>query len=169
MPMTDASAQQKISDMGMGDLPLMEIVPTPTKVDANWFKTLRDTRRTFMMSLVDNVDDLAFLNLSREEFMDLVMGRKIPTNMSIRMRVPLMWGGAIAPDNMFMCATFPHSHNIDRFIISQSGEKKVWVPNPAKKIYIPANTASSGVGGNATEDRLTQMAAQIAAGRGGME
>ena len=169
MAMNEASAQKKIAELGMPDLPLIEVAPRPAKVDADWFKKYRDARRAFMMSLVDDVEDLAFLSLSREEFMDLVMGRKIPTNMSIRMRVPLVWGGALSPDNMFLCATFPHSHNMDRFIISQSGAPKIWMPNPAKKLYMPANTASGGAGGNATEDRLTQMAAQVAAARGGME
>ena len=42
----------------------------------------------------------------------------------------------------------------------------IWLPNPAKKIYVPAHTAGGGDGGNATEDRLSQMAAQIAQSRG---
>lgn len=35
-----------------------------------------------------------------------------------------------------------------------------------QKIYIPAHTGGGGDGGNATEDRLSQIAAQIASGRG---
>ena len=119
-----------------------------------------------MQSLSDSVEELAFMNLSQDEFMNLIMGRAVPKNMSIRMRIPLTWGGEITPDNMFMCSTFPHSQNIDRFIIGQTGYDTIWIPNPAKKIYIPAHTAGGGTGGNATEDRLAQVAAQIAAGRG---
>ena len=40
------------------------------------------------------------------------------------------------------------------------------VARTGKKIYIPAHTAGGGEGGNATEDRLAQMAAQFAASRG---
>ena len=55
---------------------------------------------------------------------------------------------------------------MDRFIISQSGNDIIWLPDPAKKIYLPVSTISGGDGGNATEDRLTEtIAAQIAADR----
>lgn len=119
-----------------------------------------------MQSLGESIEELAFMNLSQEEFMDLLMGRALPANTSIRMRVPICWGGEISPDNMFMCSTFPHSQNIDRFIIGQAGNETIWLPSPAKKIYIPAHTAGGGEGGNATEDRLAQMAAQFAVSRG---
>ena len=54
---------------------------------------------------------------------------------------------------------------MDRFIIAQSGAQTIWMPNPTKKIYLPAHTAGGGDGGNATEDRLAQIGAQIAADR----
>jgi len=98
--------------------------------------------------------------------MDLIMGRRMPENLSVRFRVPLVWGGKLEIDNLFMCMTFPHAHNMDRFIIEQSGNDVIWLPNPAKKIYIPVHMANGGDGGNATEDRLSQMAAQIATSRG---
>jgi hypothetical protein len=54
---------------------------------------------------------------------------------------------------------------MDRFIMSQSGNETIWLPNPEKKIYLPAHLAGGGDGGNATEDRLAQMSAQIASDR----
>ena len=45
--------------------------------------------------------------------------------------------GELSIENMFLCKTFPHSYNMDRFIISQSGNDLIWLPNPAKKIYLP--------------------------------
>jgi hypothetical protein len=103
------------------------------------------------------------MNLSREEFMGLLTGREIPENLSIRFRVPLIWGGALSTDNLFMCYTFPLSQNLDRFIIEQSGNDTVWLPNPKKKIYLPIHSTLAGNGGNAVADRLSQMSANISA------
>ena len=115
--------------------------------------------RKFTRSLTDSVEELAMMNLSREEFMDLLMGRNIPTNLSIRFRTPLIFGGKISAENMFMCLTFPHSQNMDRFIIEQSGNETLWLPNPARKIYLPIHSTISGMGGNAVADRQSQIAA----------
>lgn len=166
MQLSRTSAEAIMKDMGMDDMPLVSVSPHPHAVPADWFARYKSARRAFMQSLADSVEELAFMNLSQEAFMDLVMGRVIPENTSIRLRLPLSWGGDITPENMFMCATFPHSQNIDRFIITQSGSDTIWLPAPVKKIYIPAHTTGGGDGGNATEDRLAQMAAQIAASRG---
>lgn len=166
MELSRTAAETIMKDMGMDDMPLVSVSPKPHMVPPDWFTKYKSARRTFMQSLVDSVEELAFMNLAQDAFMDLIMGRAIPANMSVRMRLPMAWGGEISPDNMFMCATFPHSQNIDRFIISQSGSGTIWLPAPAKKIYIPAHTGGGGDGGNATEDRLAQMAAQIAAARG---
>ncbi len=148
----------------MDDLPLREFtVPQkPMAVPPDWFTKYKTLRREFMRSLTDSVDSLAFMNLSQDEFMNLVMGRKMPPNTSLRLRIPLIWGGKLEIDNMFMCKTFPHSHNMDKFIIDQLGATTIWLPAPVKKVYIPAHTASGGDGGAATEDRLAQMAAQLA-------
>ena len=165
MQLTADAAEKIISDMGMSDMPLIEIRPTPTKVPSDWFTRYKSLCREFMTSLTDSVETLAFMNLSQDEFMNLIMGHSLPQNISFRMRIPLAWGGKLEVDNMFMCWTFPHSYNMDRFIIGQSGNGTIWLPNPAKKIYLPANTTGGGDGGNATEDRLAQISAQIASGR----
>ena len=49
--------------------------------------------------------------------------------------------------------------------MAQTGAHTIWLPNPAKKIYLPAHTTGGGDGGNTTEDRLAQISAQIAADR----
>jgi hypothetical protein len=106
------------------------------------------------------------MNLPQEEFMNLIMGRSIPENMSFRLRIPLIWGGKLEIDNMFMCRTFPHAHKMDIFIATQSDANTIWLPNPTNKVYHPAQTLGGGDGGNGTEDRLTEtMAAQIASNR----
>ena len=165
MKLSQGAAEKIITDLGMDDMPLCEITPHPTPVAPDWFKKYKELCREFLLSLTDSVETLAFMNLSQDEFMNLIMGRSVPDNISFRFRVPLSWGGKLEINNLFMCWTFPHSHNLDRFIIGQSGNETIWMPNPAKKIYLPAHMAGGGTGGNATEDRLSQMAAAIAAGR----
>ena len=166
MKMNQSAAERRLSDLGLGDVPIIAIRPTPAMVPADWFARWRKLTREFAMSLTDSIEELAFLNLPRDDFMKLIMGNGVPENLSIRFRVPLVWGGKLELDNMFMCRTFPHANNMDRFITEQSGADEIWLPNPAKKVYLPANSAAGGDGGNATEDRLSQIAAQIAASRG---
>lgn len=165
MQLSKESAEKIIADMNMDDMPLVQMRPSRATLAPDWFAKYKSAQKTFMQSLTDSVEELAMLNLSQQDFMNLITGNAMPANMSIRMRVPLIWGGDITPANMFMCSTFPHSDNLDKFIISQFGNDIIWMPNPAKKIYVPAHTASGGDGGNATDDRLSQIAAQIASSR----
>lgn len=166
MQLTASAAETLIAELGMNDLPLTEFQPKPALVAPDWFKRYKELCHNFMMSLTDSVDTLAMMNLPQDDFVNLIMGRAIPENLSIRFRVPLVWGGKLDIDNLFMCKTFPHSHNMDRFIISQSGNSTIWLPDPVQKVYLPAHTLGGGEGGNGTEDRLTeQIASQIAANR----
>ena len=165
MQLNAGTAEKLLSDMSMDDMPVIEYVPKPTTLAPDWFKKYKELCHAFTSSLTDSVQELAFMNLSQDDFMGLLMGQSVPQNLSFRFRVPLMLGGKMELDNMFMCSTFPHSFRLDKFIMMQSDAKTLWVPTPAKKIYLPAHTAGGGDGGNATEDRLAQMAAQLAAGR----
>ncbi|MBO7656211.1 MAG: hypothetical protein J6S80_00590 [Alphaproteobacteria bacterium] len=165
MQWTQAIAEKRLNDLKISDLPIVSIRPHIVPVDHDWFQRYRTICREFMHSLSDSVQELALMNLDRNEFMNLLMGRKIPDNLSIRFRIPLIWGGKLEPNNLFMCFTFPQSQNIDRFIIEQSGNETIWLPNPVKKIYMPIHSTISGTGGNAASDRLSQMAASIAANR----
>lgn len=169
MQFTKDSAEKRLSELNMKDMPVMEIRPVPAQVSPDWFAKYKKLCHEFSETLTDSIQELAFMNLKQDEFMSLIMGQKIPQNISIRFRIPLVWGGKLETDNLFMCWTFPHSQNLDRFIIEQKDAKSIWLPNPAKKIYLPIDNVGGGDGGNATEDRLSQIAAQIVAARGGME
>ena len=158
MQLNEASAINKLASMGMDDLPVMEYSPKRCVMDPDWFKKYTVLRRKFLESLTDSFEEIAFLNLSQEEFVDLVMGKRMPENTSLRFRIPLVWGGELSTDNMFLCLTFPHSHNLDKFIIDQSDAKTVFLPNPNKKIYLTTHLGGGGVGGNATSDRLSESA-----------
>jgi len=165
MQLTQAAAEKRLNDLKISDLPIMSIQPKITPVDRDWYQKYCGICREFMRSLSDSVQELAMMNLDRDEFMNLLMGREIPDNLSIRFRIPLIWGGKLEVENLFMCFTFPQSQNIDRFIIEQSGNETIWLPNPVKKIYMPIHSTISGNGGNAVSDRLSQMAANIASNR----
>lgn len=163
------TAQKRMAELNMNDIPLVQRRPIVTNVAPDWFVQYKKLSHDFLKSLADSVDTLAFLNLTQDEFMGIIMGTRVPENLSLRFRVPLVWGGALDINNIFMCQTFPHAHNMDMFIIEQDGNDLIWLPNPAKKVYVPAHTAGGGDGGNATEDRMSQLAAQMAAQSYGME
>lgn len=165
MQWTQDFAEKRLEDMKMSDMPIVPIKPQPVAVSKDWFQKYKELCHEFMRSLTDSVQELALMNLSRDEFMELVMGREIPVNLSIRFRTPLLWGGKLEPDNLFMCFTFPQSQNLDRFIIEQADNETVWLPNPEKKIYLPIHSTIAGNGGNATADRLAQFAATMNNGR----
>lgn len=166
MQLTQNGAEKRLSDLGVPDMPVIAVRPVPHIVPSDWFAQWRTLAKKFALGLTDAVQELAFMNLSQDEFMGLVMGHAVPENLSLRFRIPLVWGGKLEIDNLFMCRTFPHANAMDRFILEQNGNAEIWLPNPAKKVYLPANTASGGDGGNATEDRLSQLAAQLASSRG---
>ena len=166
MQMTQTDAEKRLSEMHMSDMPGMEFARAGAHVDSDWFVKYKKLCHEFMMSLTDSVEGLVMLNLTQDEFMALIMGRAVPANTSFRLRVPLTWGGKLDISNMFMCRTFPTSMRLDEFIIEQSGARTVWLPNPAGKVYVPQHNISGGDGGNATSDRLSQIAAQIVAARG---
>ena len=160
------SAMERLAQMGMDDMPVMEYTPKRCVLDADWFKQYSILRREFLASLSDSVEEIAFMNLSQDEFMNLIMGKQVPDNTSIRFRIPLIWGGKLEIENMFMCLTFPHAQNMDRFIIEQSDATTVFLPNPTKKIYVTTHTGGGGTGGNAASDRLSLAAMNYASSRG---
>lgn len=159
MNMNASIAEKKIKELGIPDMPLREITPVRTQLATDWFQKYKILCHEFMRSLSDNVDTLAMLNLTQEEFMGVLTGRALPENLSFRFRVPLIWGGKMEIKNMFICKTFPHSLNMDIFIMSQTENQTVWVPDPAKKIYLPIGNLAGGAGGNGTEDRITESIA----------
>ena len=163
MKIPESIAIAKLAEFGMDDMPLIEYTPKSPKLPADWFSKYRVLCHKFMESLTDCATEIAFMNLSQKEFMSLVTGTALPRNTSIRWRIPITMGGELSIENMFLCRTFPHSHKLDRFILEQAGNETLWLPNPARAVYVPTHTAPGGTGGNATSDRLTQVAAQLAA------
>ena len=166
MQLNEHSALERLASLGMDDLPVMAYTPQKCSLDKDWFQKYSALRREFMGTLTDSFEEIAFMDLPQEEFVNLVMGKSLPDNLSIRFRIPLLWGGPLDISNMFLCWTFPHSFNMDRFIIEQSDARTIYLPNPEKKIYLTSHTGGGGTGGNATSDRLSQAAFNAMSGRG---
>ena len=166
MQLNQNSALERLANLGMDDMPVIEYTPKYRSLDVDWFKKYSSLRREFLSSLTDSLEEIAFMNLPQNEFINLVMGQSLPDNLSIRFKIPLLWGGELSTKNMFLCWTFPHSHNLDKFIIEQSDAKTVFLPNPEKKVYLTTHTGGGGDGGNASSDRLSQAAIAAMSGRG---
>ncbi len=167
----------KLSDIGISDMPIFKVVFQPKNLDENWYPLYKKERRLFLQSLTDSIEELANLNLERNDILNIING-KLPENLSIRFRVPIMYGGDISKDNMFLLPTNPFNLIIDRFFLIQANDfmKKMsreiksgydfastlFVPYPLKKVYCPTTgNIAIGDGGNATEDRLAQVAATM--------
>ena len=157
MQLNEHSAMEILARMGMDDMPVLEYTPKKCSLDADWFKKYSSLRREFLSSLTDSIEEITFMNLNQEEFINLVMGKSLPDNLSIRFRIPLFLGGDLDTSNMFLCWTFPHSYNLDRFLINQNDATTIFLPNPEKKIYLTSHTGGGGDGGNATSDHRSSI------------
>ena len=166
MQLNEHLALERLAVLGLDDMPVMEYTPKQCVLESDWLKKYSALRREFLSSLGDSFEEIAFMNLPQDEFVGLITGQSLPENLSIRFKIPLLWGGKLDIDNMFLCFTFPHSFNLDRFIIEQSDAKTVYLPNPERKIYLTTHTGGGGAGGNSASDRLSQSAFNFISGRG---
>ncbi|MDR1207221.1 MAG: hypothetical protein LBK26_02295 [Rickettsiales bacterium] len=164
--MNKHDAERRLAELLMDDMPVIEMPVRPRAVAGDWFVKTRAARHAFLKSLSDSIQELSFLNLPQDAFMGLIQGRSCPENLSIRWRRPMEYGGEISEKNMFLTPRFPYAQNMDRFLMEQSGKATIWIPGPEKKVYVPTRMLGGGDGGNATTDRLSELAAQLAAERG---
>ncbi|MBO7644908.1 MAG: hypothetical protein J6S57_01225, partial [Alphaproteobacteria bacterium] len=71
------TATERLIQLGMDDMPVMEYSPKYCTLAPDWFKKYSILRREFLLSLSDSVEEIAFMNLSQDEFINLIMGKKI--------------------------------------------------------------------------------------------
>lgn len=155
-------AERRLAQFLMDDMPLGECKALPAHLPGDWFMRFRRARAEFLGSLEDSIQELALLNLQRDDFMDLLTAKRLPENLCLRFRRPILYGGEISAGNMFLMMNFPYGINMDAFMAAQSGQDDIWYPDPEKKIYVSLHVISSAAGGNATSDRLAQgFAAQV--------
>ena len=149
-------AETRLAQLLMEDLRIDSCQAILKPLPSSWFSDFREERKKFLESLGSSIQELAMLNLSQRDFMNLLSGISIPENLCVKFRKPILYGGAIAAENMFMMVGFPYGFNLDIFMAEQLGQGEIWYPNPAKKIYVSITQLAGGAGGNATTDRLAQ-------------
>ena len=90
MQLSENSAKDKLAAFGMDDMPVVEYTPKHCIIDKDWFNKYYALRRQFLLSLTDSFEEIAFMNLSQDEFMGLISGKITPENTSVRLRIPLI-------------------------------------------------------------------------------
>ncbi len=120
---------------------------------------MKHLKRAFLKELVNvYVNDLRSADLSEESIFYLSKGY-LPTNWTIHLKFPLLYGGKMALDNLVLIQCYPfheliHSY-INKQMISAAGlghPKMIYVPVPLGKVYIP-NGEMTGSGGKKKSDR----------------
>lgn len=164
---TKRDAEVRLAQLLMEDLPLDECKAVVSALPDNWFSKFRDARHSFLESLGNSVQELALINLSQGDFMRLLSAISIPENLCVKFRKPIIYGGDISPENMFLMVGFPYGFNLNVFMAEQLGQREIWYPNPTKNVYVSVNMLSGGDGGNVTSDRLAQgFASHVSQGHG---
>jgi hypothetical protein len=158
-------AEARLENFGISGMRLSACFAHPSQLPADWFQKFLEMRKKFMKSLDDSIAELAIINLSQEDFMDLLRARRIPENLTVRFRRPLVFGGAIEAENMFLTPLFMTGINLDVFMTEQMGQSEIYYPDPAKKVFVTSAGPMAGAGGNATADRLAQGFAMMGQGR----
>ena len=88
MQLSKESALERLAALGMDDMPVIECTPQRCIIDNDWFKKYSMLRKQFLESLTDSFEEIAFMNLSQEECMNLITGRAMPENTSLRSSCP---------------------------------------------------------------------------------
>ena len=68
MQLTASTAEKLIAELGMPDMPLVEVRPISTSLSPEWFGEYKNLCRRFMLSLTDSVDTLAMMDIPQDEF-----------------------------------------------------------------------------------------------------
>ncbi|MDR0319156.1 MAG: hypothetical protein LBH81_00230 [Rickettsiales bacterium] len=160
MMKTALDAERKLTEMGLGDLPVAEVRAIPRPLPAGWFAAYRDARRELLTRTVqNNKDELFMMDIPVEFIMAMLRGERIPLNVSVKFKIPPIYGGSISAGNMFVCRAASEGRLIDSFIASQAGADLFFCPNPAKSVYITSMASMNSPGGNATSDRMSEVQA----------
>jgi hypothetical protein len=157
---SQADAERILASMGLSDLPVADVDARPRPLPRDWFAAYRAARRALLTNIIqDYRDELMMMDLPMDDIMAMLKGERIPANVSVKFRVPPIFGGAISPDNMFVCRAASEGRAIDVFIAAQAGAEKFFYPNPKKPIYLTSMSSMNSPGGNATSDRMSDVLA----------
>ena len=77
MQLNEHSAMERLAALGMDDMPVIAYSPQKCLLDKDWFKKYSQLRREFLGSLTDSFEEIAFMNLPQEEFINLVQTKSL--------------------------------------------------------------------------------------------
>ncbi|MDR2685881.1 MAG: hypothetical protein LBB23_03875 [Rickettsiales bacterium] len=156
-----AEASRRLAALGISDLALGEVAAQPQPLPRDWFAAFRAARRELLTNRIKkNQEELFMIGLNPAEITDIYKGIRIPVGVSVKFRIPPIYGGEISPENMFVCRSVPEGRAIDIFIAEQAGAGVFFYPNPAKNVYMTSMGSLNSPGGNATSDRLSDVQAE---------
>lgn len=155
-----SDAEKRLIALGLSDLPVTEVPAAPRPLPRDWFVQFRAARKKLLSVLLrQSQEEISMMNLDISEIMAMFRGEKIPLNISVKFKIPPVYGGPISPDNMFVCRTLPEGRAIDIFLAEQAGLPVLFYPNPAKRVYVTSMSSMNSPGGNATSDRVSEVLA----------
>jgi hypothetical protein len=164
-------AEKRLKALGLDDMPLVSVAAIPRPLPAGWFAEFRGARRDLLTQNVKEFkEELFMMDIPIEDIMAMFRGEKIPPNVSVKFKVPPIYGGPISTDNLFICRTASEGRLLDIFIAEQAGASELFCPNPTKSVYVASMASMNSPGGNATSDRLADVqAADIMSAIGGRD
>jgi hypothetical protein len=123
---------------------------------------LETLKLVFLKDLVDQyLNDLRSADISEESIFYMSKGI-LPTNWTVHLKYPLLYGGNLDMDNLVLIPIHPFHELIHKYINQQiltsagvGHPQKLYIPVPLGKVYIP-NGEMTGSGGKKKSDRSTQ-------------
>ncbi|MCL2629174.1 MAG: hypothetical protein FWD33_00540 [Alphaproteobacteria bacterium] len=153
-------AERRQGDLGLDDLPLVEVAAAVRPLPKGWFEEFRRERRRLLTELVrKDKEELMMMGLPIDDIVAMLGGKKIPAGVSVKFRVPPIYGGDISAENMFICRAASEGRAIDIFIAGQAGAENFFAPNPSKSVYVTSMKSMNSPGGNSTSDRMSDVLA----------
>ena len=142
---------------------LMSASYNPQTIDESEFHQKMDKLKlSFLKDLTNQyINDLRSADISEESIFYMSKGM-LPTNWTIHLKYPLLYGGELNLDNLILIPCHPFHELIHKYInqqiLSSAGvghPQQLYIPVPPGKVYIP-NGEMTGSGGKKKSDRSTQ-------------
>ena len=130
--------------------------------ESEFHQKLEKLKHFFLKDLVAQyVNDLRSADISEESIFYMSKGI-LPTNWTVHLKYPLLYGGNLDMDNLVLIPIHPFHELIHKYINQQiltsagvGHPQTLYIPVPLGKIYIP-NGEMTGSGGKKKSDRSTQ-------------
>ena len=130
--------------------------------ESEFHQKLESLKLVFLKDLVDQyLNDLRSADISEESIFYMSKGI-LPTNWTVHLKYPLLYGGNLDMDNLVLIPIHPFHELIHKYINQQiltsagvGHPQKLYIPVPLGKVYIP-NGEMTGSGGKKKSDRSTQ-------------